>query len=56
MIALRRLERSMKNRILKILGIGLSGGLVFGLIGALFAAPVSADEISGAMVTLSTPC
>jgi hypothetical protein len=36
-------KRSMKSKIHKILGIGLSTGLVFGLIGAIFAAPVSAD-------------
>ena len=35
----------MRNkRIAKILGIGLSVGMVFALIGAIFAAPVAADE------------
>jgi hypothetical protein len=33
----------MKSKISKILGIGLTAGLVLGLIGAVFAAPVSAD-------------
>ncbi|MFC1939023.1 hypothetical protein ACFLWM_02590, partial [Chloroflexota bacterium] len=32
----------MKSKIHKILGIGLSAGLIFGLIGTVFAAPVSA--------------
>jgi hypothetical protein len=40
----------MKNRVSKILGIGLSAGLVFGLIGTLFAAPVSADLMEWGIV------
>jgi photosystem II stability/assembly factor-like uncharacterized protein len=43
----------MKNKIHKILGIGLSVGLVFGLIGAIFAAPVSADLMKWS--TINTP-
>jgi hypothetical protein len=40
----------MKKRISKILGIGLTAGLVFGLIGALFAAPASADLMEWGIV------
>jgi hypothetical protein len=40
----------MKSRISKILGIGLSSGLVFGLIGVLFAAPASADLMEWGVV------
>jgi photosystem II stability/assembly factor-like uncharacterized protein len=40
----------MKNKISRVLGIGLSAGLVFGLIGALFAAPVSADQMKWTIV------
>ncbi|MFC1956686.1 WD40/YVTN/BNR-like repeat-containing protein [Chloroflexota bacterium] len=40
----------MKKRISKILGIGLSAGLLFGLIGAVFAAPVSADLMEWGIV------
>jgi len=40
----------VKSKITKILGIGLSAGLVFGLIGALFAAPVSADLMEWGIV------
>jgi hypothetical protein len=40
----------MKSKISKVLGIGLSAGLVFGLIGALFAAPVSADLMEWGIV------
>jgi photosystem II stability/assembly factor-like uncharacterized protein len=40
----------MKNRISKISGIGLSAGVVFGLIGTLFAAPVSADLMEWGLV------
>jgi hypothetical protein len=40
----------MKSKISKILGIGLTAGLVFGLIGALFAAPVSADLMEWGIV------
>ena len=40
----------MKSKMSKILGIGLSTGLVFGLIGALFAAPVAADEMKWSIV------
>jgi hypothetical protein len=40
----------MKNKIPKILAIGLSAGLVFGLSGALFAAPVSADLMEWGIV------
>jgi hypothetical protein len=40
----------MKNKISKILGIGLSAGLVLGLMGAIFAAPVSADLMEWGLV------
>jgi len=40
----------MKNNLSKILGIGLSAGLIFGLIGTLFAAPVSADLMEWGIV------
>jgi photosystem II stability/assembly factor-like uncharacterized protein len=40
----------MKSRISKILGIGLSSGLVFGMIGVLFAAPASADLMKWGIV------
>jgi hypothetical protein len=40
----------MKSRISKILGIGLSSGLVFGLIGVLFAAPASANLMEWGVV------
>jgi hypothetical protein len=40
----------MKNKISKILGIGLTAGLIFGLVGALFAAPVSADLMEWGIV------
>jgi hypothetical protein len=40
----------MNKGISKILGIGLSAGLIFGLIGALFAAPVSADLMEWGIV------
>jgi hypothetical protein len=43
----------MKSKISKILGIGLTAGLVFGLLGAVFAAPVSADMMKWGKV--STP-
>jgi hypothetical protein len=43
----------MKSKISKILGIGLTAGLVLGLIGAVFAAPVSADMMKWSKV--STP-
>jgi hypothetical protein len=43
-------KRSMKNKLSKILGIGLSAGLVFGLMGAIFAAPVSADLMKWGLV------
>ena len=46
-------KRSMKSKISKILGIGLTAGLVLGLIGAVFAAPVSADVMKWGKV--STP-
>jgi hypothetical protein len=46
-------KRSMKSKISKILGIGLTAGLVLGLIGAVFAAPVSADLMKWGKV--STP-
>jgi hypothetical protein len=38
------------KRIAKILGIGLSAGLVFALVGAIFAGPVAADEMEWAPV------
>jgi hypothetical protein len=44
----------MKNRISKILGIGLTVGLVLGLIGAVFAAPVSADLMKWSKVSTPT--
>jgi hypothetical protein len=40
----------MKGKISKILGIGLSAGLILGLIGAVFAAPVSADLMKWGIV------
>ncbi|MFC2024763.1 hypothetical protein ACFLTJ_04260 [Chloroflexota bacterium] len=40
----------MKHKISKILGIGLTAGLIFGLIGALFAAPASADLMEWGIV------
>ena len=40
----------MKKKIHKILGIGISAGLVFGLIGAVFVAPVSADLMEWGIV------
>jgi len=40
----------MKNKISKILGIGLTAGLAFGLIGSLFAAPVYADLMEWGIV------
>ena len=40
----------MKSKIAKILGIGLTAGLVFGLIGAVFAAPVAADLMKWGIV------
>jgi hypothetical protein len=40
----------MKTRTLRILGVGLTAGLVFGLIGSLFAAPVSADLMEWGIV------
>ncbi|MFC1957147.1 hypothetical protein ACFLVY_02510, partial [Chloroflexota bacterium] len=43
----------MKNRIAKILGIGLTAGLIFGLIGAVFAAPASAGMME--WTTINTP-
>jgi hypothetical protein len=45
-----RIIWTMKSRISKILGIGLSSGLVLGLIGALFAAPASADLMEWGIV------
>ena len=33
------------KKIAKILGIGLSAGLVFALVGAIFAGPVAADQM-----------
>ena len=41
----------MKNRISKTLGICLTVGLVLGLIGAVFAAPVAADQMKWTKVT-----
>jgi hypothetical protein len=43
----------MKNRIHKILGIGLSAGLVFALVGAIFAAPAAAGQMK--WTTVNTP-
>jgi hypothetical protein len=43
----------MKNRISKILGLGVTAGLVFSLIGAVSAAPVAADEMK--WTTVNTP-
>ena len=44
----------MQNRrISKILGIGLSAGLIFALLGAVLAAPVAADEMKWS--TVNTP-
>ena len=40
----------MKKRISKILGIGMTTGLIFGLVGALFAAPASADLMEWGIV------
>ena len=40
----------MRRRISKILGIGLSAGLIFTLIGAVFAGPVSADLMEWGIV------
>jgi hypothetical protein len=40
----------MKSKISKILGIGLSAGLVLGLMGTIFAAPVSADLMEWGIV------
>ena len=40
----------MKNKISKIWGIGLSAGLIFGLIGAVLAAPAVADMMQWGIV------
>jgi len=40
----------MKSRVSRILGVGLTVGLVFGLAAALFAAPVSADMMKWGLV------
>ncbi|MFC1956710.1 hypothetical protein ACFLVY_00210 [Chloroflexota bacterium] len=40
----------IKSEISRILGVGLTAGLVFGLIGTLFAAPVSADLVDWGLV------
>ena len=38
------------KKIAKILGIGLSAGLVFALVGAIFAGPVAADQMKWTIV------
>ena len=53
-ILMRLNKKSMKSkRIAKILGIGLSAGLVFALLGAVFVAPAAADQMK--WTTTNTP-